>query len=76
MSEHHCPRGQSKAVLGAAKLDLSILLIQSKFFQLFFVLDIFGGILASDSTVGLFYAVFHCPFDNEIQRNHHSEQLR
>lgn len=40
-----------------------------KFFQVFFVLDIFSGILASDSTVGFFYAIFHCPFDNEIQCN-------
>ena len=44
-----------------------------KFFQVFFVLDIFSGMLASDSTVGFFYAIFHRPFDNEIQCNQNND---
>ena len=34
------------------KLDLSIFLIQSKSFQVYFVLDIFIDLLAGDGTIG------------------------
>lgn len=56
------------------KLDLSIFLIQSKSFQVYFVLDIFIALLAGDGTIGFFYAIFHCPFDNVIQRNYNNNR--